>query len=260
MPHGGADPSSDPEAGGIRVITRAADILTSLSQHPEGLSLGDLAHALDLPRSTIQRIVAALEGTNLVIAASSSRGFRLGPAVAKLASSMQPFSLTNLAHPHMMEMAHRIGETVNLAVFSHGRAAVLDQVMGKRQLLEVSTLGSLLPMHATSNGKALLAAMPDRDLEVLRKQLKLEPLTKRTKTSWEALERELELVRRTGLAYDHQEYMDGVSSVATVLRTPGSETGALAIPVPTSRYKASEEKLVQALMDCRRAFEGSIQV
>ena len=70
--------------GGIQVIARAVGVLHKLREHPDGLSLGELAKLLKLPRSTIQRIVAALDDENLVISASPTRGVRLGPALLAL--------------------------------------------------------------------------------------------------------------------------------------------------------------------------------
>ena len=72
---------------GIQVIARAAAILQALKQDRSGLSLGKIAEAVDLPRSTVQRIVGALQGERLVISDASGRGFRLGPEVNALAEA-----------------------------------------------------------------------------------------------------------------------------------------------------------------------------
>ena len=71
---------------GVQVIARAAAVLRKLQDHPAGLTLGELAKLLKLPRSTVQRIVEALADENFVIAASPTRGVRLGPALLALAA------------------------------------------------------------------------------------------------------------------------------------------------------------------------------
>ena len=72
---------------GVQVIARAATILRSLEGEPEGLSLRDIASRVDLPRSTVQRIVTALADEHLLIAASAKMRVKLGPALIRLANA-----------------------------------------------------------------------------------------------------------------------------------------------------------------------------
>lgn len=240
---GGADSS------GIRVIARAADILFSLGRHPEGLSLREIARQVGLPRSTVQRIVSALEEANLVIAASAASGFRLGPAVTMLAASVRPFDIVSTARPLMQQLVGELGETVDLAIFAHGKAVVVDQISGTFPLLAVSAIGDSLPINGTASGKALLAALSPKELTLLREQTPLKPVTGKTTSDWEELEKELESVRETGLAFDHEEYLAGISAVATVLRGPSGELAAVSMPVPTERFDATGERLAKTLLE-----------
>jgi len=241
--------SSDTEGSGIRVIARAADILLTLSNHPNGLSLREIARFVGQPRSTVQRIVSALEEANLVIAASAASGFRLGPTLTLLAAAVRPFDIVSMARPLILQLASESGETIDLSIFAHGKAVVVDQISGTHPLLAVSAIGSSLPLHATSIGKVLLAALPEKELDALRKHMKLDALTPNTTTSWDKLNPELDEIRATGISYDNQEYMTGICSVATLLRGPGGEIAAVSFPVPTGRYKEVEEKLIGLLKD-----------
>src|SRR5215207_3949395 len=72
----------------IQVIARAASILRALENQASGLSLGQIAQRVGLARSTVQRIVAALEAERLVIAASPTGRVRLGPTIQRLAMSV----------------------------------------------------------------------------------------------------------------------------------------------------------------------------
>ena len=258
MPRSKVGLSTPQEGSGIRVIARAADILASLGQHPEGMSLGELALTLDIPRSSVQRIVGALEEANLIIAASTERGFRLGPALTQLAECVRPCDIAEVVRPLMRQLASETTETVSLSVLAHGKAVVLDQVTGQHKLLAVSTVGRSMPLHATANGKALLAALPRKELNLLRRRISLDPLTRRTTTSWDKLDLELELIRETGLAFDHQEYMVGICSVATLVRSPLGEIGSISFPVPTARYKDAEPELIQALLQCRHSTQRHV--
>ena len=71
----------------VQVIARAAAILRALEDEAAGLSLGQIAQRVNLARSTVQRIVAALEAEKFLIAASPNGRVRLGPTILRLAAS-----------------------------------------------------------------------------------------------------------------------------------------------------------------------------
>lgn len=240
------EPKSD--ASGIRVIARAADILRALAAHPDGLTLREIANRVDLPRSTVQRIVGALDDANLVIAASPTSGVRLGPAFITLASSARQFDIAEIARPLLAQLSKDLGETVDFAVLGNDKAVVIDQIAGIHPLVAVSAVGSSLPLHASATGKALLAALPKEDLTPFRKRYRLIPFTPNTITSWERLDQELDEIRRSGIAYDSEEYQLGIMAVAKSISGPTGEFGAVSIPVPADRFAIMRETLAQTLI------------
>src|SRR5262245_29312050 len=88
----------------VLVIARAATILRALEEENAGLSLGQIAQKVNLARSTVQRIVAALETEKLVIAATPNGRVRLGPAILRLAASVRSNFVT-LARPLVERMS-----------------------------------------------------------------------------------------------------------------------------------------------------------
>lgn len=246
--------SDDNGSSGIRVVARVADILGALGKHQDGLTLGEIGQIVGLPRSTVQRIVKALEDVNLVIAASPSGGVRLGPALLALAGSVRQFNIAEFARPLMLQLSKDTGETVDLAVMGTGKAVVVDQIAGTHTLLAVSATGSSLPLHCSASGKVLLAALPAERLARL-KNLPLPALTKNSITTWPRLERELDTVRRSGIAIDREEYRVGICAVAAGLRGPGSEVAAISIPVPADRFRTTEQSLSKTLVERARALQ-----
>lgn len=239
--------NGEADRGGIQVISRAAAILRALERHPEGLSLGEIAGAVALPRSTVQRIVDALDTEGLVLASSAARGVRLGPALLSLASATR-FEIAEAARDTLLILAHECGETVDLSVIDNDKMVFVDQVPGRQRLTAVSGLGVAFPLHSSANGKAVLAALGDVQLDKLRHRLRLAAQTPNTITSWEALEREIEGVKKTGLAYDREENSEGISAVAMAIRSPSGELAAISIPVPTQRFREREKELAAALL------------
>jgi DNA-binding IclR family transcriptional regulator len=247
--------SKDSGNTGIRVIARAADILGALSKHQDGLTLGEIAAQVKLPRSTVQRIVQALDEANLVIAASPTSGVRLGPGLIALAASVKQLSISELVRPLIVQLSKDTGETVDVAVLGSDKAVVIDQIHGSHPLLAVSAVGSSLPLNSSASGKALLSTYSADRLALLRKRLVLRSLTRNSITTWPALDLELESVRRTGVAFDQEEYRIGICALAVAVRGPGDEVAAISIPVPTERFHATRTHLVEALVERSQAFQ-----
>lgn len=235
-----------PDKGGIQVISRAAAILRILQRHPEGLSLGEIGKLVGLPRSTVQRIVDALDQENLLIASSPTMGVRLGPALLSLAAATR-FDIADVARGTLEALAKETGETVDLSLLDQDKAVFIDQIAGSHRLVAVSAVGASFPLHSAANGKSMLALLSPQELARLKKRISLGRHTPNTLTTWDALERELAGIRATGIAFDREENSEGICAVAMAFRCRGDEIAAISIPVPTQRFAVREQELVAAL-------------
>lgn len=235
------------ERQGIQVISRMAALLRALENRPDGLSLGELAKAVDLPRSTVQRIVDALDSEGFVMAASTSSGVRLGPALLALAASTR-FHIAEVARQTLEKLAKECGETVDLSLVDQDKVVFVDKVSGTHRLTAVSAVGLSFSLHSSANGKAVLAAMPDEEIAKLKRRLRLTPVTPNTITTWDQLDLEILKIRKQGFAYDREENSLGISAVSVALRSSAGELAAISIPVPTQRFNETEKELSKALL------------
>jgi DNA-binding IclR family transcriptional regulator len=241
-----ADDETPADRQGIQVISRAAALLRALELHPDGLSLGELAREVGLARSTVQRIVDALHREGFVIAASAASGVRLGPALLALAAATR-FHIGEAARQTLETLAKECAETVDLSLADQDKVVFIDQIAGKHRLTAVSAVGVSFPLHSSANGKAVLAAMDDTDITRLRKRITLTAVTPNTITSWDRLEREIDAVRKAGMAFDHEENSLGISAMSVAIRSPAGEIAAISIPAPTHRFEATRAKLEKLL-------------
>lgn len=249
MPRSGTQAHIQPhpqDKGGIQVISRAAAILRILQRHPEGLSLGEIGKLVGLPRSTVQRIVDALDQENLLIASSPTMGVRLGPALLSLAAATR-FDIADVARGTLEALAKETGETVDLSLLDQDKAVFIDQIAGSHRLVAVSAVGASFPLHSAANGKSMLALLSPQELARLKKRISLGRHTPNTLTTWDALERELAGIRATGIAFDREENSEGICAVAMAFRCRGDEIAAISIPVPTQRFAVREQELIDAL-------------
>src|SRR5262245_44686355 len=154
------------EKNQVQVIARAAAILRALEDAAPGLSLGQIAQRVNLARSTVQRIVGALEAERLVIAASPTGLVRLAPTILRLAASVRT-DFVSLARPFIVKLSNELRETVDLATVKRDQLVFIDQVIGSHRLRTVSAVGETFPLYCTANGKAYLAELDDAEIEQL---------------------------------------------------------------------------------------------
>lgn len=239
----GMPSETDEPRSGIQVISRAAAVLRSLQHEQTGLSLGQIADKVGLPRSTVQRIVDALQAEHFVISATNGRGIRLGPGLTALAESAR-IDIVELLHPYLVELAEATNETIDLAILRNHSMIFLDQIPSRHRLRAVSSIGDAFPLTCTANGKACLAKLPDTDAVALFEQER-GAATAQAMTAFMA---ELAEARRSGIAYDRDEHTDGISAMGASLVDLHGNIYAIAIPIPTSRFTRSEAKIRRALL------------
>jgi DNA-binding IclR family transcriptional regulator len=242
----------------IQVIARAGAILRALENESAGLSLGQIAQRVHLARSTVQRIVAALAAEKLVIAASPMGRMRLGPAILRLAASVQT-DFVGLVRPFLMQLSHELHETVDLATVKHDHLVFIDQVIGSQRLRTVSAVGESFPLPCTANGKAYLAELDDREIEALLGR-RFAARTANTLTTLPALLADLKTARRNGVALDREEHTVGISAAGVALRDLAGNYVAISVPVPTSRFKEHQSRIAARLLAAKRAIESHMTI
>jgi DNA-binding IclR family transcriptional regulator len=223
------------------------------------MSLGQLAGRVGLPKSTVQRIIAALDYENFVVSVFPDKRLRLGPGLVRIAHSIH-FPIAETVRPYLQELSEKTGETVDLAVLDGDKAVFLDQIPGTHRLRAVSAMGVSFPLHCTANGKAMLAELDDVSLVRMRKRLRLSAFTENSIQSWEKLEAELLKIREAGIAYDREEHSAGISAIGTAIIGFEGEIAAITIPTPTVRFAENEPELAKALTLCRDAIEKFLGV
>ena len=231
----------------IQVISRAASILRALAQSSGGMSLGQIATRVNLPRSTVQRIVAALSAEGYIVSDGGSGGIRLGPEIQGLAQAAAG-DLKERLRPVMRDIAAKTGETVDLAVLKRGRMHFIDQIVGTHRLRTVSSIGETFPLTTTANGKAALACLDQTEAaRLVLAELEADGADNRLMGVLENLER----IRTGSLAIDEDEHTDGISAMGFALHDATGDVIAISVPVPSSRFSRVRGQLSQVLMKAR---------
>lgn len=240
---------------GIQVIARAASILRTLKEDPSGLSLAQIAEAIELPRSTVQRIIGALQAERLVIADARGRGYRLGPEIASLAQRTT-YNVAELCRPHLVELAQATGETADLSVLKGLGMICLDQVPSTQKLRAASSVGEVFPLTTTANGKAALARLPPAKAG----QLTREEWDKHgTDGDLRGFLTMIDTVRETGFAHDHDRQDSGISTIAFAFKSHIGDVHAISVPVPTMRFEEVRQLVETSLQSTKAKVEKLMQ-
>jgi IclR family transcriptional regulator, acetate operon repressor len=247
--------AADHDPSGIQLIDRISDVLEFLGASPAGASLGQIAHATGLPRSTIQRLVRALNDRGLVVAGAD--GVRLGPTLARLAAAPH-VDVLHVARPFMEAAGRRCRETVDLSIWRGTHVLLVGQVPCDQELRVISPVGSALPSHCTAHGKALLSAATPRELDLLM-DTPLPVLTPHTLSTRSALFDALSAIQLNGgIAIDKEEHVLGVCGIGIALACPGPERYALSIAAPAFRFHERQTELRASLVRCKAEIEAAM--
>src|SRR5260370_10591312 len=156
----------------MQSLERSIGILKALAAaHTEKLRLSDVARAVRLSKATTSRILSALCDEGLVEASHETRTFRVGPELAFLGwSAAHSFRLTRIARPVVVRLAETSGDTAFLTVRSGTEAVCADRVSGSYPVKALTMeVGSRRPLGIGSGSLALLAALPDGEIEQILK-------------------------------------------------------------------------------------------
>lgn len=237
--------------GGVQSVDRAITVLELLG-HLGSASVVQVAQQLGVHKSTASRLLSALETRGMVVQNHERGKYQLGFGILRLAHAIPArLSLVTEARDEMRRLAEEHRETVNLAVLREGVAVNVAQEIGPTSLGTHDWIGSLTPVHATSSGKVLLAALPSAERAELIKKVGLKSFTGRTITSRRQLERQLLEVAAQGYATALEELEIGINAIAVPVRDHlGTVVAAVSVSGPAFRLT---EDTMHAMCDDLKA-------
>ena len=215
----------------IPVIDRMMDVLAQIHDGANGTTIRDLVGHLDVPRTTVYRILNTLQFHGMVVRQADG-SYRLGPRLLSLAvraTAEEPYDLNAIALPHLRRLSSDTGEGSKISVMDDGKILVLSAVSGSRAYALTANPGEHLPLGAGAAGKMLLAMIPDGERAGLLAQLTDQD--GRSVAAGRKFLSELARVRQRGWAEDKGEYAPSVHAFAAPIVAPSGRTVA-AVSVP----------------------------
>lgn len=221
-------------------IANTCQIFQLLTKSKKTLNASEISKELDLPRTSVYRILKTLESENMV--RNVGTGYVMGHRLINLGLQVvSKIPERQLCVPILQQLTTKIHESTHFAILS-GRNMLLIEVCDSPHALKVASRpGTLADIHCSASGKCFLAYTPEAASEALMDSLDYTKRTNKTHTSKESLQEELPSIKKKGYAVDNIEYNEHIRCLAApVFNASGQVVGAIGTTAATSRFPKSK--------------------
>lgn len=221
----------------IQSVDRALQILDVFSLREKELGVTEIAHRLDLHKSTAFGLLTTLEYWGCIEQNRQTGKYRLGLKLLELGDRVKEgLDLRVLALPFLQELVEHYRETVHLVVHDRGEVVYIEKVEGPTAIRMYSQVGKRAPMHSTGVGKIMLAYRSMQEVDALIEEKGLSSFTPNTITDPEILREELVKIKKNGYCFDNEEIEVGLRCVAAPIMDSQQEVvAAISLSGPSMR-------------------------
>ncbi|GAB2788178.1 glyoxylate bypass operon transcriptional repressor IclR [Halomonas shantousis] len=227
--------------GHSQSLVRGLNILEGLAAAPGGLALSDIAQIVGLAPSTTHRLLQALYQQGFITQDASLGLWKVGVKTFQIGNTfLESRDVVATARPFLRRLTEESGETANLGIRDEGMAVYLAQNESPQMMRMITRLGSRAPLHASGVGKALMAWLPEKEIERILQSRGLVRVTANTLDTPARLHAGLADIRRQGYACDREEHAVGLHCVAASIHDEqGSPLAAISVSGPVARIPES---------------------
>ena len=217
---------------------RLLELLERLANHGRALTLPEVVALTGWPKPTAHRMLAQLETGGWLQREPDGRRYALSTRLLRLGeATLSASAQQGVRHAVLRQLVTDVGESCNLTALSGTEVVYLDRVESAFPLRLELRPGTRVPLHCSASGKLFLAHRHTRERNALLDGLTLSRHTATTLTTRDALDTELDAIRRQGYALDAEEFVDGLVCIAVPVRAADDRTVrcALALQAPVAR-------------------------
>jgi IclR family transcriptional regulator, KDG regulon repressor len=229
--------AEDRQRGGVQSLARAFGIMEEVARNRDGISLAELSKRVGLHNSTTFHLVKTMVSLGYIRQIRDSKRYRIGrPLFALAASALDEIEMVSLATPVLEDLSRETGESGHFAVRMGDSVVVIARTAAPGAFQLTERVGVVRPAHCTALGKVVLAALREDQLDRFLARVELAAVTPRSITEPAALKKDIDEVRRSGIAFDDGEFNPEVRCVGVPVRDfTGQVIGAIGISGPIWR-------------------------
>lgn len=200
--------------------------------------VGEIARATGLPKSTVSRLLSALEGEGVVERRETAGNYAIGTGLTAIAGNVSMLgAVRETVRPYLRDLVERTGEAAGFAV-PDGRSDMLytDHIESPRPVVTRDWTGERFPYHTVAAGYAMLATWTDSEIGRFVRA-GLESFTSSTETTRTGILQRVRAARRDGYAWTFQDFSEEINGVAApIVDATGRALGALSVYGPSYRF------------------------
>lgn len=237
------------------VVKKTVQILKAFSKDSYLIGVRELAERINLPRSTVQRLLSSLEDEGLVFQDPVSQRYGLGTGILVLAGVvLSHMNFRSIALPFMMGLSEKWQETIDLDVLEGADVIIVEQIPGQYALSVGSPFSRRLPAYCTSTGKVLLAYRgPEYVQNNLPEEIPSIAADSKGHISCEKFIEELALIKKQGFARSKGEREEFVYAIAVPLMDiNGKVVAAMSVSGFVSRIDTNEDAIINDLQNASK--------
>jgi DNA-binding IclR family transcriptional regulator len=226
----------------VKSADRVIRILEIIGLSNDGLTHGEIAAELNIPRGSLSKLLSTLVTREYLSVDGKRKFYRLGPQLLALTGRyLSSLDVVELGRPIINELMQTTNESTDLTILKGHEVMVVCKADCSRSFIRSISIGDTFPVYATAGGKAILAYLSDEEIDRCLSSIELTPLTKKTITDSKVLRQELEKVRATGIASTRGELFEELNVMAApVFDALGKILASITISTPTSRFTPSK--------------------
>ena len=224
----------------IQTIDRAFAVLGALAGQPQSVTLAEVARSVELPKTTVLRLLSSLEELGMVERISGR--YLLGKGISTLTRRVSPAGLLRaVARPHLMELSESFGENAAVAIADGSELLYIDTADAPGAVQVSDWTGKRVPFHTDAAGLILMTEWSQSELEAYTQEPLAAP-TQHTMTSFEELRDRTSKIRTDGYAWTFGEFSEDVNGIAAPVVSEGTVIGAVNVYGPAYRWPDPREK------------------
>jgi len=261
QPAAAYEPASD-SALFVNAVEKAMRVLAAFDGRRRHLSLSEIATLAHLDLSAALRFTFTLAALDYLRKNERTRKYELSPRLLEFTSRyLESSDLVARATPFLHELALQTEEATNLTVLDGAEVVFVHRIVSRHVLVPAFMVGSRLPAYATAPGLAMLATLPESQVDAILARLPPVAHTRYTLTQPAAIKTRLRTIRDKGYAHTREEYYLGDMSVAVAIAGPdGAAAGAVNVAVAKDRWRgADDERRIAQLLQSAAAAIGVIR-
>ncbi|NQT05506.1 MAG: IclR family transcriptional regulator [Dehalococcoidia bacterium] len=232
----------------FKSLDKAIAVLKCFTTETPELKTSEVASKVGMHRVTAHRLLETLSRENLLHKDNNRHVYTIGIELYALGSIyIENNDIYKSASPVVRKINELTGEVIAVNVSdSRGGIMLLMREERKTGFRWAAHISSVFPAYASAGGKALLSELSEEEIDNFYPEERLKQLTAKTISNKTQLKQELKEIRKTGLAYASEEYIDGIESVASVIR---DATGKAAASLVIAEPILGESKITKMHLD-----------